>query len=107
MLTLEQFRKTRREVPDIAADIEKNGGWVDGDELKGQRGFLYAGDVYMTIDDQPGGRYVHLILSGRDLYRAESELPMLEEHLYEWALTSGALDDTDFDTDLAPSDGQL
>jgi hypothetical protein len=90
MLTLEEFRKTRREVPDIGAEIEKNGGWVDGD-VKGQRGFLYAGDVYMTITDEQPERYIGLTLTGWDLHRAESELPMLEERLYEWAVANGAL----------------
>jgi len=87
MITIQEFRASRREVADLGAEITDTGG-----DLTGQRGFLYAGNVYMTIDDQPGERYVGLVLSEWDYYRAESELPMLEEHLYEWAVESGAFD---------------
>jgi hypothetical protein len=89
MITLEQFRRTRREVPDLSVEITDNGG-----DLQGQRGFVYAGGVYMTITEREGGimRYVSVVLTGWDLYRGEDELPKLEEYLYNWALTSGALD---------------
>lgn len=85
VITLEQFRATRREVPDLAAELD---GDTSGD-LTGQRGLVYAGDVYMTITED---RHIALVLNGWDWYREESDLPMLEELLYGWAVMSGALD---------------
>jgi hypothetical protein len=86
-ITLEQFRQTRREVDDVGVEM------VDAD-IAGKGGFVYAGDVYMTITEGDGvlPRYVSLVLNGWDYYRDESQLPWLEEQLYHWAVTTGALD---------------
>jgi hypothetical protein len=90
LITLEQFRATRREVPDLSTAICDNGG-----DLKGQRGFVYAGDVYMSIYDKSDAhpeRRVGLVLNGWDWLKPESQLPELEEQLYEWAALVGAID---------------
>jgi hypothetical protein len=89
MITLEQFRRTRREVPDLSIEI------TDTDrDLAGQRGFVYAGGVYMTIMERKAGlqRVVSIVLNDSDVYLEEDQLPTLEEYLYDWAVISGALD---------------
>jgi hypothetical protein len=101
-MTLEQFRASRSEVPDLSAVISDHGG-----DLEGERGFVYAGNVYMRIYDKSEAqpeRNVGLVLDGWDWLKPESQLSELEEQLYEWALSVGALDgeQTSMQTDRGP-----
>lgn len=81
MLTLEQFRKTGRDVIDLGAEIPDM-------DLEGQSGrvYLYEGGPFIEL--MVDGNW-YLILGNMEYHEP---LPELEARLYDWAKGEGFMD---------------
>lgn len=80
MLTLEQFRRSGRDVIDLGEEIP-------GQDLEGQSGRIYHGGCFLEL--QVDGQW-SLILGNEEHWGARDDL---EPILYDWAKAEGYFDD--------------
>lgn len=95
-MTFEQFKATRRESGNLFADLGDVGQWGETIEDRIPCGFIYEGGLYieMVTDKWPQkcrdeGKY-YLILERSEFIT--DDLETLEHRLYQFGLSSGAVD---------------
>jgi hypothetical protein len=81
IMTIEQFRASRRDCPDLGAFFKDS-------TLEGVPGFLYGPTGAETYIEKTGACFV--LLLDRDIIK-ENSLSTLERRLYPWAKAEGYL----------------
>ena len=87
-MNIEEFRASKTEIADL-------GLHMNDDMLMGVAGFVYGPDKMLYIAKTPntvsGETNYHLLIANDEWVGGESELPNMEELLFDWARDEGCL----------------